>query len=140
MRKYDLSAGRNDFKYLNSLMEKLKVQACIFIESLRKRFMKHSPIVGEIMENSFEFVFWGLDFVTITEVLYEKGRLSFEKGELNTYLVYDDNKELIISYDFDKHGNIGDGYLNEDFAEYYYLEFVHKLLDYSAEKGIKFRL
>lgn len=140
MRRFNFNGEIRGIEYLNNLIGRFKKQADIFIEKLKTIFEKHKLNVSEIENNSFEFSFWGLRFITKTEISFDKESQTFKVGELNTYLIIDDNLDLIITYNFDYIGNIGNGYLQDEFADFYYVDFINSLIKHSTENRIKFQL
>lgn len=140
MRKYDVKYAISEVDYLKKLFEKYKNQANIYINKLKADFEENELQVCDIKDNSFEFTFWGLSFISKAEISFDLELKTFKKGELSTFLKNDDILDLIISYDFDSIGNIGNGCLLDDFACFYYIEFVDSLTTFSNEKKIKFQL
>jgi len=140
MRRFNFNGEISGIEYLNDLIGRFKTQADNYIEKLKIAFIKYKLNVSEINNNSFEFSFWGLSFITKTEILFDKESNTFKTGELNTYLVIDETLELIITYNFDYIGNIGNGCLQDDFADFYYVDFVNSLIKYTSENEIKFQL
>ncbi|HED06209.1 MAG TPA: hypothetical protein ENI61_05950 [Ignavibacteria bacterium] len=140
MSRYRLDENLQDISYLNEIFEKFKRQASIFIRKVKEVLEENNLSTSEIDNNSLEFSFWGLDFIIKSEIEYEMKSSNFIQGELNTYYKDDDKLNLILSYNFDKLGNIGRNSVVNDFAIYYYLDFVKNLKNYSSEKKIKFQL
>ncbi len=140
MSRYRLDENLQDISYLNEIFEKFKRQASIFIRKVKEVLEENNLSTSEIDNNSLEFSFWGLDFIIKSEIEYEMKSSNFIQGELNTYYKDDDKLNLILSYNFDKLRNIGRNSVVNDFAIYYYLDFVKNLKNYSSEKKIKFQL
>ena len=140
MRKNDVKFEINEVDYLKKLFEDYKNQANLYINKLKAYFEKNELQVCDIKDNSFEFTFWGLNFISKAEISFDLELKTFKKGELSTFFKKDDILDLIISYDFDSIGNIGNGCLLDDFACFYYVEFVDCLKTFSNEKKIKFQL
>lgn len=140
MRKFCFYEEINGIKHLNDLFSRYKNQANIFIEKLKPSFEKNKINISDINKNSFEFSFWGLDFIAKTEISFDEESNTFKKGELNTYLIMNESLDLVITYNFDYFGNIGNGCLQDDFADFYYVDFVNSLIKHTAENNIKFKL
>ena len=140
MRRFNFSNEISQIDYFKKLILKFKNQSDTFILALKSKFEQNDINISNQTANSFEFSFWGLDLITKTEISFDKDEQSFKQGELNTYLIKDKKHFLIMSYKFDSVGNIGDGCLENDFADFYYVDLVNSLIGYTKENNIKFQL
>jgi hypothetical protein len=140
MNRRDLNSDLKDIDFLNKSINEFKKHAIIFIEKLKFAFENNKLVVSDIKENSFDFSFWGLKFITKIELPYNKESQTFENGEINTYLFKDDNFDLILTYKFDRLGNIENYYTEDEFGDFYYVDFIYKLTEFSSENKIKFQL
>lgn len=94
----------------------------------------------EIIDNSFQFSFWGQNFIIKTEIMFDVVNKSFIEGELNTYHENNDEFNLILTYKFDSIGNIADRLLIEEFSYFYYTDLFPSIVEYSKKSNIKFQL
>lgn len=140
MSRLRFNQNLEDISYLNEIFEKFKRQASTFIRKVKEVLDENDLSTSEIEKNSLEFSFWGLDFIIKPEIEYDIKSLNFIQGQLNTYLKDDDKLNLILTYNFDKIGNIGRNNVVNDFAAFYYIDFVENLKRISSEKKIKFQL
>lgn len=140
MRRFNFNNEISQTNYLRGLIDKFKKQADLIIPALKEKFEQHGLVISDIKDNTFKFRFWGLDFISKTEISFDKDSKTFKFGELNTYLIKDKKQLLIFSITFDSIGNIGNGSLLNDFADFYYVDFVNTLIIFADEHEIKFQL
>ena len=141
MSRYNLGSELREIEYLINLFNEYSNLANSYTKKLKEILNGQKIESTEIEKSSFEFKFWGLNFVVQCEIEFNNNLHTFKQGEFNTYLkTKDDELNLVISYSFDKIGNIGNGYLINDFAEEYYIDFVNKLKALTKEEKIKFQL
>jgi hypothetical protein len=140
MRRFNFNNEISQTDYLRELINKFKKQADSIIHVLKEKFEQHGLVISDIKDNSFTFRFWGLDFISKTEISFDKDSKTFKFGELNTYLIKDKKQLLIFSITFDSIGNIGNGSLLSDFADFYYVDFVNTLLIFANDHEVKFQL
>ena len=121
--------------------EKFAFEARLIIENLHKLFKttEKNITTTNIVNNSFQIKFWGIEYIIKTEITYKDNK-GFFLGEINTYLKNKTENILILSYSFDKIGNIQNDYLVSDFSDYYFLDFFKKIIEYSNSNNIKFQL
>lgn len=140
MNRRELQTKLEDFPYLTKTLDDFKKLANNFILKFKNVLDNFKLSASEITDNSLEFSFWGLNFVIKAEIEYSPKAYDFVHGELNTYLQKDEEMILIMTSNFDKLGNIGRFYVTNDFAEYYFVDFVENLKKITSEKKIKFQL
>lgn len=121
-------------KKLESLRAKSKEIICSLVNMFDKREKK----IDNLQDYSFEFIFWGLRFITKSEFSLTNDFLMNPKGEINTYLVKDERYILIKSWTFDELGNINNDYTANDFPDAYLLDFVNNVQKFSIENEVKF--
>ena len=141
MSRYNLGSDLNEIEYLINLFNEYSNHANSFTKRLKEILEANKIETTEIEKNSFNFKFWGLNFIIQPEIEFDSDAHTFKDGEFNTYLkTKDDQLIQVISYKFDRIGNIGSGYLLKDFAKIYYIEFVSKLIALTKQEKIKFQL
>jgi len=140
MSRTNLRYEIGEVGYLKEMFVKFEKRANDIINKLKEVFDENELHVSEIIDNSFEFTFWGLNFITKSEISFDSEYKNFTKGELTTFLKHEETLDPIVTYGFDNIGNIGNGCLLSDFADYYYVQFVKNLISLSNEKNIKFQL
>lgn len=130
MSNYDLK---------NHIFKKVKIIGDKCLLEL-KEFLRINKVKNIVLkENEISFLFWGLDFKVKTEIMFQSGHSSSNKGELNTYLIDNEKKEkLVFQYSFDKLGNIGRLHVVNDFSEHYFFEFIEEIS--KSSNNIKFQL
>ncbi len=138
----DIRNELNEIDYHKKTYDKFLKQANSIITKLHDKF-NHSEInlpTLDIVGNSFQFTFWGLNFITKTEIVYDSERLALGSGELNTYYRNDDNDDLILTYNFDSIGNIENRFLTEEFSSFYFADLFASIIEYSKNNMLKFQL
>ncbi|ADQ80369.1 hypothetical protein Palpr_2233 [Paludibacter propionicigenes WB4] len=140
MRRYNLNEEIENIDYWLEIVDKYKIKSEIYIEKARAVFESKKIKVSETNNNSFDFKFLGLDFIAKANISFNKESSKFNDGELNIFHKKNDDFELIISYSFDKIGNIENTFNTDTFALYFYVDFIKMVLNSSTEKGIKFQL
>jgi hypothetical protein len=157
-RLFLIDSVRKDYK-------KIQDHANIFIKILHTNFNVGYIInikTGDIIDNRFEFKFLGHNFRIIFEVSYNLLERKFNYGEINTYYLCDDIKELILSYNFDNLGviflkyrinitniellsnkldNDGNPRINlteNIFSSFYYADMFDAIMNYASNKDLKF--
>ncbi|MBN1184983.1 MAG: hypothetical protein JXB49_22045 [Bacteroidales bacterium] len=127
-------------KRQNQAFEKYRDGATKIVKELHSVFERLNIQKEEIFDNSFKFSFWGLNWIVKTEITVKQETGYFNEGELNTYLMKEDDLEFLLSYKFDSLGNIADRFLSNDFGLHYYTDFVKSVVGYSIKKNFKFQL
>ena len=140
MSRIDVKHQIAEVEYLKDLFVKFEKKSNSFIKKLKEVFDENELHVSEIVDNSFEFTFWGLNFISKSEISFDLAFKTFKNGELTTFLKTEETLDLILTYNFDYIGNIGNGCIIDDFADYYYIQFVNNLISFTNEKKIKFQL
>jgi len=121
---------------------RLLAQSKLIIEKLKVTYTleEFNILTKEIVDNSFAFSFWGLNFLVKAEIEINPERNVFYLGELNTYIQFKEEEVLILSYNFDGIGNINQEHTIEYFAKEYYYEFVVNIMEYSKSNHLKFQI
>lgn len=140
MNRLRLQSNLEDITYLTKTLDDFKRQANTFIQKFKRVLDDNKLSTSEIVDNSLEFNFWGLKFIIKAEIKYSQESHNFIQGELNTYLLNDEEMILIMNSYFDKLGNAGRMSVINDFAEYYFIDFVENLKKITSEREIKFQL
>jgi hypothetical protein len=141
MRQFNLDSELNDRKYLREQFCKFEKQAIQILNKLYETFTNNLDIkTFDFNDNSFKFILWGQNFIVKAEISYSEEFKSFKEAELNTYLVIKEDETLILSYMFDYLGNINRVFQKDQFSEYYYSDFILKIIEYTSKMNIKFRL
>lgn len=124
------------------IYKSLLAQSKIIIEKLNVTYNleEFNILTKEIVDNSFAFSFWGLNFLVKAEIEINPERNVFYLGELNTYIQFNEEEVLIHSYNFDGIGNINQEHTIEYFAKEYYYEFVAQIIEYSKSNHLKFQI
>jgi len=138
----DIRNKLHEIDYQRKTYDNFVKQASLIITKLHEKF-NHSEInipTSDIMDNSFQFTFLGLNFITKTELLLDLESNVFSSGELNTYFIKDDNDDLILTYKFDYIGNIENRFVTEDFSLFYYVDLFNFIIKYSKSHKVKFQL
>ncbi len=138
--RYNINQEAADIAYHQQEFEKFLNHATIFITNTKMKFEEKG--IKDIIQtdNSIEFKYWGLNFITKASLSFNKDKGRFIQGDLSTFLKIEDDLELIVSYKFDSIGNIEDGFTASNFALYYFVDFTKNLIKYSIEKDFKFQL
>ena len=120
------------FAYLsNSIVTSLHVE-------LNKN---ENDILAEgIVDNTIRFNYWGLNFITKTEISFNEESHGFTYGELNTYHVDKENEILFLTFKFDNMCVFENRYMPENFSNVYYIEFIKEVINYTQKNNIKFQL
>lgn len=141
MREYNLHGELSTIDSHRKHYEKFMTRSKEIIENLHKSFNSSKIQIHtlEIRDNSFQFDFFGLDFHVKSEIEFNFEYKVFTIGQLNTYLINEDELIYIFGYSFDHIGNIENRYILEDFPSFYYADFFSKLIDYSGKNKIKFQ-
>jgi hypothetical protein len=140
MNRLRLQSNLEDITYLTKTLDDFKRQANTFIQKFKKVLDDNKLSTSEIVDNSLDFNFWGLKFIIKSEIQYSQESHDFIQGELNTYLLNDEEMILILTSYFDKLGNVGRISVIKDFAEYYFIDFVENIKKITSEREIKFQL
>lgn len=140
MRRYNLSNEIQTVNYHVNKFEKYKNQASVFLKKAKVVFEEYKISISEIKGNAFEFSFFGLDFITKTEISFDEKQKGFKNGEFNTYVKNGTKLLLVKTYSFDAIGNIENEYHVDDFAYFYYIDFVDSLRELSSKGDLKFQL
>lgn len=140
MNRLELKRKLEDIPYLTKVLNDFKNQSNNFIHNFKKVLDDFKFPTSEITDNSLEFSLWGFNFIIKAEIEYSPEAHDFIQGEINTYLQKDEEELLIMTSPFDKLGNIGRMNVINDFAEYYFIDFVENLKKITSEKKIKFQL
>ena len=90
--------------------------------------------------NAFEFLIWGIKLIIKTEISCNDRMDRFDKGELNTYVMTEEKNVLVLSWSFDKIGNVNQLYLVKEFSQFYYVDLIKNLLQFNKSNNIKFQL
>jgi hypothetical protein len=137
-------------KHETKIFDDFRLKGEKVIKKLYDKYNEFGLEPKPISNNSFTFYFWGLKFKLKLEIEFDTVGRRFNYGEINTYQIIKkgDNK-LLLSMSYDKLGNVTDNIMNhhstlenDDFPEYYFVDFYNKLMDYinQEENNIKFQL
>lgn len=142
MKEIKLMQESSTIKHHIDKFQKIQIKSIEIIDVLLKTFQKKSMTLSARGkdENQIQFTFWGLEFIIKSELSFNQSSGGFFKGELNTYLKKKKDPMLILSYTFDHIGNIENYHLLNEFADFYYNDFVLKLIECSENEGFKFQL
>lgn len=111
------------------------------LDKLYSEFNKQNLNPEQIENNELKFECLGLNFISRPEISFNSNTQRFGNGKLSTYLVNKEyEEELIIEYEFDSIGNINGRFLENEFSKHYYADFFINLINYSVEKGLKFKI
>ena len=126
--------------HYNKQFDTFKHLAEIFIQRLNSDYKSQGVNVSAIQNNSFSFSYYGLAFLIKAEISFCKEDKIFNEGEINTYLLLQENQKLVVSYRFDSHGNINQEYTEKDFTTPYFVDFVNSVLKLSSSDDVKLQL
>jgi len=117
-------------------------QSNSIITSLHVELIKNeNDILSEgIVDNTIRFNYWGLNFITKTEISFNEESHGFAYGELNTYHVDKEDEVLFLTFKFDNMGVFENRYMPENFTNAYYIAFIKEVMNYTQKNNIKFQL
>lgn len=138
MNKVGFTEKLEEIRYQTKGFDEFKNLSNIFIQKFKKVLDDFGFPTFDIIDNSLEFIFWGLNFIIKAEITFSPEEKNFVQGEINTYL--QKNDLLIQQVHFDNIGNTECRNVLNDFAEYYFIDFVKNLKTIALDKKIKFQL
>lgn len=139
MNEFELQKRIGRIDSLKNAIEGHKESADKILDELHKEFTQQGLNTEQIERNELQFECLGLKFVTRTEISFDSNIQNFRNGNINTYYIdKDDEEELILSYDFDKIGNVNSRHLINEFSKYYFVDFFEKMIAYAIDKELRF--
>lgn len=140
MRDINIRQGIQIMEYLKADYNGYLDQARAIINKFHSFLSSSEVQVFDINNNSFEFLLWGIRLIIRTEISTNDEMNRFCNGELNSYIIQDENEELLLSWSFDKIGNINNFHSMDDFSQIYYVIFIKNLIQFTKDNNIKFQL
>jgi hypothetical protein len=132
---------KNEINYILKSLNELTERGKSYINEIENEFQKQNFNTNKILNNNgLEIIFYGIKIIIIPETNIDNENMILYEGQLNSYINENNEKIQLISYTFDKIGNINKIYCKNNFAEHYFCDLIDSILKYISKKDIKLQL